>query len=609
HSLNTTLSGLCSLTSLQAFVFSSFFLSVGPLSLHPSPESPLQKAFCEGKEPHSAEIMVCNGKPFALFITFFTTLFLSSAFPATFSHASLPPAGAPSVEFPWRTVRSALEIPSSNDPVETSTLALAAERTYRKDPLDGFKRYDRGWNISDRHYWASVGFTGAPLFVVALIWFLGFGLCLLLGCLFHYCCKRQLHGYSRIAYALSLISLVLFSIAAVIGCVVLYNAQGKFHKSTTKTLDYVVSQADSTIENLRNVSDYLASAKLLGVDQVFLPSDVQTDIDQIGGRINSSASLLDEKSSENSSDIQDLLDSVRLALIVVAAIMLVLTFLGLLFSIFGMQLLVHILVVLGWILVAGTFILCGIFLLLHNVAGDACVAMDQWVQNPAAHTALDEILPCVDTTTALETLAKSKEVTSQLAEVVNQVITNMSNINFSPNFKPLYINQSGPLVPILCNPFHADLTDRACSPGEVDLNNATQVWSGYVCQVSAAGICETTGRLTPTIYSQMEAAVNVSYGLINYAPFLVQLEDCSFARQTFSEIHREHCPGLRKYSREIYVGLVIVSTAVMLSLIFWVIYGRERRHRTGGKQEHEHQAEDRAAHQEVVEEGGEIKEH
>ncbi|CAI0415233.1 unnamed protein product, partial [Linum tenue] len=536
HSLNTTLSGLCSLTSLQAFVFSSFFLSVGPLSLHPSPESPLQKAFCEGKEPHSAEIMVCNGKPFALFITFFTTLFLSSAFPATFSHASLPPAGAPSVEFPWRTVRSALEIPSSNDPVETSTLALAAERTYRKDPLDGFKRYDRGWNISDRHYWASVGFTGAPLFVVALIWFLGFGLCLLLGCLFHYCCKRQLHGYSRIAYALSLISLVLFSIAAVIGCVVLYNAQGKFHKSTTKTLE-------------------------------------------------------------------------RLALIVVAAIMLVLTFLGLLFSIFGMQLLVHILVVLGWILVAGTFILCGIFLLLHNVAGDACVAMDQWVQNPAAHTALDEILPCVDTTTALETLAKSKEVTSQLAEVVNQVITNMSNINFSPNFKPLYINQSGPLVPILCNPFHADLTDRACSPGEVDLNNATQVWSGYVCQVSAAGICETTGRLTPTIYSQMEAAVNVSYGLINYAPFLVQLEDCSFARQTFSEIHREHCPGLRKYSREIYVGLVIVSTAVMLSLIFWVIYGRERRHRTGGKQEHEHQAEDRAAHQEVVEEGGEIKEH
>ncbi|CAN1287836.1 hypothetical protein LINPERPRIM_LOCUS19743 [Linum perenne] len=459
------------------------------------------------------------------------------------SSYSFPPAGSPPSPELFR--RSAVEIPSEPPVEEASSpiVALAAERTYRKDPLDSFKRYNGGWNISERHYWASVGFTAAPLFLVGLIWFLGFGICLLLGCLCHFCCKKKIHGYSRIAYAISLICLVLFSIAAIIGCIVLYNGQGKFHRSTTQTLEYVVSQADSTVENLKNVSDYLASAKLLGVDQVFLPADVQTDIDQIGGRINSSASLLSEKSSENAGDMRDLLDSVRLALIVVAAIMLVLTFLGLLFSIFGMQSIVYILVVLGWILVAGTFILCGIFLLLHN--------------------------------------------------------------NFSPNFKPLYINQSGPLVPILCNPFHADLTDRPCSPGEVDLNNATQAWSSYVCQVSPSGTCITTGRLTPTIYSQMVAAINVSFGLINYAPFLVSLEDCSFARQTFSDINRQHCPGLRRYSREVYIGLVIVSTAVMLSLIFWIIYGRERRHRAGARSsskpqhQHQHQGDESAAHHEM----------
>jgi len=109
------------------------------------------------------------------------------------------------------------------------------------------------------------------------------------------------------------------------------------------------------------------------------------------------------------------------------------------------------------------------------VAGDTCVAMDHWVHNPTAHTALDDILPCVDQATTQDTLIKSKEITSQLVEVVNQVITNVSNLNFSPNFKPMYINQSGPLVPILCNPFYADLTIRPCSAGEVDLTNATQV--------------------------------------------------------------------------------------------------------------------------------------
>ena len=39
-------------------------------------------------------------------------------------------------------------------PDEYSYVVLAAERTQRKDPLNGFKRYTGGWNISDRHYWS-----------------------------------------------------------------------------------------------------------------------------------------------------------------------------------------------------------------------------------------------------------------------------------------------------------------------------------------------------------------------------------------------------------------------------------------------------------------------
>ncbi|CAN1828458.1 hypothetical protein LINPERHAP1_LOCUS32236 [Linum perenne] len=538
-----------------------------------------------------------------LLTTFFAfSLFFFPSFSngGSSSSYSFPPAGSP--PSPAATAselfrRSAVEIPSEPPVEEASSpiVALAAERTYRKDPLDSFKRYNGGWNISERHYWASinqsVGFTAAPLFLVGLIWFLGFGICLLLGCLCHFCCKKKIHGYSRIAYAISLICLVLFSIAAIIGCVVLYNGQGKFHRSTTQTLEYVVSQADSTVENLKNVSDYLASAKLLGVDQeagsyrcschnacLDIPWIVVLDLRDAVDSIHPSCSWMDTCCRNihslwhipSSSQVCLLLTRIRLEFLKSK-----------------------------WY--RNSFTVC-LSRSKHSVAGDACVAMDQWVQNPAAHTALDEILPCVDTATAQETLSKSKEVTSQLAEVVNQVITNMSNINFSPNFKPLYINQSGPLVPILCNPFHADLTDRPCSPGEVDLNNATQAWSSYVCQVSPSGTCITTGRLTPTIYSQMVAAINVSFGLINYAPFLVSLEDCSFARQTFSDINRQHCPGLRRYSREVYIGLVIVSTAVMLSLIFWIIYGRERRHRAGARsssKQHQHQGDESAAHHEM----------
>lgn len=95
-----------------------------------------------------------------------------------------------------------------------------------------------------------------------------------------------------------------------IGCVVLYTGQKRFHSSTTNTLEYVVHQADITVEQLKNASDYLAAAKQLGVDQVFLPSNIQTDIDEIGGKLNSSASTLAERTEENADDMRDLLDSV-----------------------------------------------------------------------------------------------------------------------------------------------------------------------------------------------------------------------------------------------------------------------------------------------------------
>lgn len=60
----------------------------------------------------------------------------------------------------------------------------------------------------------SVGFTAAPFFIIAAIWFFLFGLCLSLICLCYCCCRREPYGYSKTAYALSLIFLILFTVAA-----------------------------------------------------------------------------------------------------------------------------------------------------------------------------------------------------------------------------------------------------------------------------------------------------------------------------------------------------------------------------------------------------------
>ncbi|XP_076886350.1 uncharacterized protein LOC143536188 [Bidens hawaiensis] len=356
--------------------------------------------------------------------------------------------------------------------------------------------------------------------------------------------------------------------------------QGKFHKSTTDTLDYVVSQSNDTVYNLKNASTILSTAKDIEIDQVSLPSNVKTDIDRVHKKINDAASNLQFETRKNEKDIKHVLKDVRLALIIIAAVMLLVALLGFLFSMLGLQFLVYFLVILGSILVTATLILCGMFLALHNIVGDTCVAMNEWVENPTAHTALDDILPCVDNATAQETMSQSKDVEYKLVEMVNFIINNISNINPRPSFpRSLNYNQSGPLVPTLCNPLTANKTDRACQPGELQFNNATKVWRNYICQVSKNDTCTTTGRLTPKMYQQMSVAVNVSNGLAEYNPFLTGLLDCSFVRETFTKIQKDHCPDLNRFSEWVYIGLAMVSAAVMLSLVLWVLYAREKRHR------------------------------
>ncbi|ONK59610.1 uncharacterized protein A4U43_C08F8240 [Asparagus officinalis] len=485
--------------------------------------------------------------------------------------------------------RSFAELPSPPGPlVANSSFILAAERTNRKDPLNGYAHYTGGWNISETHYWASVGYTAFPAFIVAIVWFAGFGLVLLLICCCYCCCRRRSYSYSRTCYALSLVFLILFTIAAIAGSCILYIGQGKFHNSTSGTLDYVEHQANFTADNLKNFSSSLAAAKNIDVNHIFLPADVQGRIDSIQKKLNSSANELSTRASSNLDKIDDVLDTVQLLLIIVASVMLVLAFLGLVLSVLGLQFLVYILVIIGWILVAGTFILCGIALLFHNVVADTCVAMDEWVAHPQAQTALDDILPCVDAATVGESMNRSREVTFQLVNIVNQAILNISNGDFPPVVPPpVNYNQSGPKVPPLCSPYLPDMSNRTCLSGEVNFDNASQVWQGFVCQtklVNGNEVCTTPGRLTPSLYNQFIASIKVSSGLYHYSPFLAQLADCTFVRETFAHITTEDCPGLTRYSKWVYSGLALVSAAVMLSLVFWVIYARERRHRKYNKQ-------------------------
>ncbi|XP_010916316.1 uncharacterized protein [Elaeis guineensis] len=461
--------------------------------------------------------------------------------------------------------------PTTSAPSAKFPLVLAANRTRRPDVLDNFRMYGGGWNITNKHYWVSVAFTGAAGFVLSALWFVSFGL--VLGV--HLCCRRGMgtkEGGSFCARRICLALLMLFTCAAATGCILLSVGQNEFHEEVLDTLKFVVNQSDFTIQILRNVTDFLSSAKTINVAEVYLPPEIWNEIDKLNGELNGAASILSEKTNESSEKIRAVIDDLRCILIVVASLMLLLAILGFLLSVWGHKHAIYVFIMSGWLLVAVTFILYGFFVILNNAAADTCTAMDEWVRYPQAETALSNILPCVDEQTTKHTLYQSKEVVRLLVNMVNIAVFAIANSNAAFQNVFNFYNQSGQPMPSLCSPYDSQLNDRQCEPQEVSITDAPVVWQNYTCEVSVSGLCISSGRITPDIYFHLSEAVNASYALYHYTPLLLSLQDCRFVRETFDTITTNYCPNLEHDLRMVSVGLALISIGVLLCLILWIFY-------------------------------------
>ncbi|XP_026402892.1 uncharacterized protein LOC113298379 [Papaver somniferum] len=519
---------------------------------------------------------------FFLFIAFSITSFSTSSSSASYLQGSTgkPQGFASGEEKVGSWTKGLLQFSESPSPSYEhppgDTLILAAKRTIRPDILSGFRRYRGGWDIRNRHYWASVGFTGSAGFILAALWFVCFGFALVV----HHCCRWNLgmkHKVSESQHKICLILLLVLTCAAATGCILLSVGQDEFHGEVMHAMTYVVIQSDYVVQTLRNVTQYLSTAKNIKVDQLFLPSEVKDEIDKLNMDLSAAANTLAEKTSENSGRIKKLFNAVRSALISMAAVMLLLSLLGLLLSVLGHQHAIYIFIWSGWLLVAVTFLLLGVFIILNNAISDTCVAMDEWVENPNDETALSNILPCVDQVTTSKTLTQSKEVINQLVNIVNTAIWSFANWDPPPQDTFAYSNQSGPLMPPLCSPFDSQLHDRPCASEEVSFSNASLVWQNYTCTVSALGLCTSAGRITPNMYTQLVAAVDVSYALDHYTPPLLSLQDCNFVRDTFRNVTVKYCSPLEGFLRMVNAGLVLISIGTMMCLIFWILYANHPR--------------------------------
>ncbi|KQK02465.1 uncharacterized protein LOC100830011 [Brachypodium distachyon] len=457
--------------------------------------------------------------------------------------------------------------PAAMGPVAKYPLVLAEERTRRPDVLHHLRMYEGGWNITNKHYWASVSFTGVAGFLLAALWLISFGIAAASFC---FCKSRMGKGKVSHADVARPVLLVVAALTLIAGCIVLLYGQSEFHEKATETLDFVVNQSDFTIQTLTNVTDYLSFAMTVNVAALYLPSDVQSQIDNLKGELNKTADTISQKTTENYKRIRKVLHNVSVALICIAVLMSVLAFLGYVLDLYRPRHTIYIFATLCWTIVTALFILIGILLIVSSAAKDTCQAMDEWAQHPQAETALSNILPCVDESTTNRTLYQSKHVVVQLVSLVNKAISALSNR------RPHHMHP-GQFMPYLCSPYDSSLNDRQCLSREVTFDNATTAWQNYTCIAPDADVCSGPRTVTPEIYSQLVSAANASYALHHYAPLMLNFQDCKFVRDTFSSIASQYCPPLEHDLSFVSAGLALIASAFVLGLLLVLFTDRPRR--------------------------------
>ncbi|CAJ1951341.1 unnamed protein product [Sphenostylis stenocarpa] len=335
------------------------------------------------------------------------------------------------------------------------------------------------------------------------------------------------------------VKVVKFMKSNVIGAIFLYTGLETFETNANDVSDILVTRANTVVDIVQNVITNLAAAKNLQVASFTLPSDMKNGI-EVAERFSYKTDVIQSQAEETARISMEFLKAISESLIIVGTMLLLLAAVG--FT-------------------------------------DTCVAMDEWVQHPRSESALSRLLPCMDEATTQKTLDISKNTSFQVVDLVNAFVEKVANADLPPMKadKDIYYNQSGPHLPLLCNPFFPNLTERPCDADEISLRGAPTAYQSFICNTSPSGLCITMGRLTPSLYSKIMVANNLSDSLHRHGPLLARLVDCSFVIDTFDQINKDDCPSFKRYTHQTFIGLVLVSAAVMCSVILWVVFVEERR--------------------------------
>lgn len=434
----------------------------------------------------------------------------------------------------------------------------------RIDPLDGLRKYDGGYNITNKHYWSSTIFTGRSGYIIAALWLIGgiifVGFLVALKIFFTKKNKRDgvVDYFLDRCHLLSVISIILLAVFVIVSSAIALHGAVRFHSRAESIKDIIGRTALEATVTIYNITG--AIERMENISNLYNNSSQAFDhLNSTVVALKSEAVEIQAKAEKNMRLVSQGIKTLEVVTILTVTLNLVVVVMLLVGRPVRLQKLCYLCIALCWALTALFWMYFGLYYFLDKFAGDTCAALEEYQQNPQNST-LGAIIPCSEKLSGGVIL---HDVGAGIHDIIDQVNSNIYSIKSEYGVKKLEY---------ICNPFTGPPKYRYrpenCGSGEATIGDIPQILKRLTCSDLGGGAgCEPAELSSAIDLDKVQTYTGSIQNVLDIFPGTERLVTCELVKAGFAGIVGAQCGPLRRGARETWAGLAALAAAMALLLV------------------------------------------
>ncbi|XP_072950165.1 uncharacterized protein [Typha angustifolia] len=454
--------------------------------------------------------------------------------------------------------RVLLEVENNMD--SGSNLSAGAQRL---DPLDHFKKYRGGYNITNKHYWSSTIFTGRYGYIISALWLLGgivsAGILIITNICFT---NKERRENKRISCTgrydfWPIILGVFFTFLAIVTSAIILGSSSRFYTRAESIKRIIVETAEEASWIMYDVTE--AVTAMQNITELYGGLDGANRLNSTVQRLSEEAANIQRKAEKNMHLVNDGIKILEVVTIVAIGLNLFAVLALLPARSLRLHRMFFLLIVLCWLLTFLFWIYFGLYFFLDKFAGDTCAALNEYQLNPHNST-LSSILPCSEKLSDNMVLS---DVGAGIHYAIDQVNANISTVKSS------YISE----LEYVCNPFSGPpdylYQPDNCSSNTMKIGDIPQILKKYTC--SGGENCTQGEFISADDYNKVLIYTSSIQNILDVFPGMERLVGCHLVEDAFSDILLNQCKPLKKYVHIIWAALAVLSTIMMVIILISMV--------------------------------------